>query len=379
MSLLFFAFTLAAAAEPQERILQYIQTDLESKFDQRLVQAMLNTDAGSLYIATLSGIERVSARTFTSPENFSGDVIRAPSNTVGLFQSQNKVFLLTRDGAIYEIDGSNSKPVLNLSLGQRPSNRPYILSNGAVGLTLDTAILTYNPSISTDNTRVSREHIHVVEGKYTSNAVFSKELGLCAAEGMTVYCQIDEAYRAQALKIAEDRPSSIRHLVFWESGNALLAVSGQNEIFVEPLASQWEPFSLSISNLPSASVRVARLWGDFLLLGTDSGVFYVDLTYRVVRKVELNFVPRVTEFFRAEDGLWVLHESGLFFIAPSQVFNWPGSQRLETLSIAQIGDGIVAGTFDGLAGVDLEADGPSWTWPSDNANGDLDTRVSALT
>ncbi|MEO1079780.1 MAG: triple tyrosine motif-containing protein [Pseudomonadota bacterium] len=368
------------AFDVSSRSLRYFPTDLENYLSPSLVEALAFDTDGAVWVATLRGVHRITEQSLFEASIEPTTRVTAGSSVAQIIPIGRAVFLVTMRGDLFKLTDGEIQLVSKSPTIVAPARPPFRIRERNVG------VLTEHGIHSTDFEEASRgfggkPKTTLYQGNFSSNAVFVDEFGICAATYSSLICGIDSLPGQQFELFASEDNSDIVHIEYSRNSKRVIALTDGNTLIDFHVGHGTTQARIRVHEVKNKQVRAFALWKQYALVGTDEGVLAVDLESSSKAWVNLDTDLRTVGFVEDHNGVWVLHESGVSFVAESNVRNWPnqhGALDLEVLSIGGVGERAVAGTFNGLYFVDFASEIPEKAWPVSQLLSELDLRITAM-
>ncbi|EAQ98347.2 protein with unknown function [Congregibacter litoralis KT71] len=221
----------------------------------------------------------------------------------------------------------------------------------------------------------------VVDVGLRTQIVATNNTGLCGGTSTRILCNLTEEAGQRTSVFSAPEGKTILAIAYIQSKDQLCVYLSDNQLRVFSISGLGQTKSFYFPRLLGNKLRTLEYANNHLFFGTDRGLFFSDLQMPTVERVETNKYSSVTGLSITTQGLWVLSESGMGYLAATQGRTWQGinlSQATEVLGFAQDGQhGVFIASYDGIFYWNRAKDSHTLVWPKPDVS-TPDPRVTAL-
>lgn len=362
---------------------QYVPTSLEALIEANPVRSYLSDSNGNTWVGTQSGLFRLDdalGKRFNTVSSgmermLAAEIVSLTENSTG------HVFALAENGSLYIYSDSISE---FLQIGSSPDagaskGRQLVFNEADVlAVRFEQGLSFYfRPSVNNANSIRPQS----IPKKINTRVTATEKLGFCGGTEERVVCGLNKAPREQTTVFKSPKGTKILEIAYIKSTNELCVLLDDYRIQFFELSGLGVIRQFNVPELSGSELRSMKHLDGQLFFGTDRGLLFGTINTAKIGRLETNKYMAITDVSLSPQGLWVLSENGMAYLAASRSDSWrghPPEEPLEILGFAENGQtGVFIATYDGIFHWDRTSDTHAKVWSAKATDSD-DSRITSL-
>ncbi|MDB4476436.1 hypothetical protein N9052_02530 [bacterium] len=217
--------------------------------------------------------------------------------------------------------------------------------------------------------------------KINTRVTATEKLGFCGGTEERVVCGLNKTSGEQTTVFNSPKGTKILEISYIKSTNELCVLLDDYRIQFFELSGLGVMRQLYVPELSGSELRSMRYLDGQLFFATDRGLLFGTIDNAKIKRLDTNKYIAITDVSLSPQGLWVLSENGMAYLAASRSDSWRGQtqeESLEILGFAENGQtGVFIATYDGIFHWDRISDSHAKVWSAKATESD-DSRITSL-